>query len=57
VLTRYAVERFLYRLSRSPHAERFVLKGAVTLAPRDARGAGADRRRLHKRRFPNIRLD
>ncbi len=32
VLTRYAVERFLYRLSRTPHAERFVLKGALLLA-------------------------
>jgi predicted nucleotidyltransferase component of viral defense system len=32
VLTRFAVERFLYRLSRSPHAERFVLKGALLLA-------------------------
>lgn len=31
VLTRYGVERFLYRLSRSPHAERFVLKGALLL--------------------------
>lgn len=31
VLTRYAVERFLYRLSRSRHAERFVLKGALLL--------------------------
>lgn len=31
VLTRYAVERFLYRLSRSPHAERFVLKGALLI--------------------------
>ena len=31
VLTRYAVERFLYRLSRSPYAERFVLKGALLL--------------------------
>jgi predicted nucleotidyltransferase component of viral defense system len=31
VLTRYAVERFLYRLSRSEHAERFVLKGALLL--------------------------
>jgi len=29
VLTRYANERFLYRLSVSPHAERFVLKGAA----------------------------
>lgn len=31
VLTRYAVERFLYRLSRSPHAERFILKGALLI--------------------------
>src|SRR5262249_40083912 len=29
--TRYAVERFLYRLSRSPRAERFVLKGALLM--------------------------
>ena len=31
VLTRYAIERLLYRLSRSPHARRFVLKGAQLL--------------------------
>lgn len=31
VLTRYAAERFLYRLSRSEHAGRFVLKGALLL--------------------------
>lgn len=31
VLTRYAMERFLYRLSRSLYAERFVLKGALLL--------------------------
>ena len=31
VLARYAAERLLYRLSRSPHAERFVLKGALLL--------------------------
>ena len=29
VLTRYATERFLYRLSRSKHAGNFVLKGAM----------------------------
>ena len=29
VLTRYAIERFLYRLSVSPHADGFVLKGAM----------------------------
>jgi hypothetical protein len=31
VLARFAVERFLYRLSRSRHADRFVLKGALLL--------------------------
>ena len=29
ILIRYAQERFLFRLSRSPHANQFVLKGAV----------------------------
>ena len=29
VLTRYALERLLDRLSRSPHAERFILKGGM----------------------------
>lgn len=31
VLVRYASERLLYRLSRSQHAECFVLKGALLL--------------------------
>ncbi len=31
VLTRYGVERFLYRLSMSPYSERFILKGALLL--------------------------
>ena len=31
VLTRFATERLLYRLSRSPHADRFVLKGALLM--------------------------
>lgn len=31
-LPRYAVERFLYRLGRSNHRERFVLKGATLFA-------------------------
>jgi hypothetical protein len=31
-LTRYAVERLLYRLGRSAHRERFVLKGATLFA-------------------------
>ncbi len=29
VLQYYAMERFLYRLAKSPHAEKFVLKGAL----------------------------
>ncbi|MCY1231502.1 Nucleotidyl transferase AbiEii toxin, Type IV TA system [compost metagenome] len=29
VLVRFALERILYRLSRSAHADRFVLKGAL----------------------------
>ena len=29
VLVRYALERFLYRLSQSAHADHFVLKGAM----------------------------
>jgi len=32
ILTRYAVERFLYRLSQSNHADIFVLKGAMLIA-------------------------
>src|SRR5437899_1840551 len=32
LLTRYAVERFLARLSRSAHASRFLLKGAMLFA-------------------------
>lgn len=31
VLTRYAIERLLFRLATSPHADRFVLKGAMLL--------------------------
>lgn len=31
-LQRYAVERFLYRLGRSQHRERFILKGATLFA-------------------------
>jgi hypothetical protein len=31
VLTRFALERLLFRLSRSRHADRFVLKGAMLM--------------------------
>lgn len=31
VLTRFALERLLFRLSGSPHADRFVLKGAMLM--------------------------
>ena len=29
LLTRYCLERFLYRLGQSPHCDRFILKGAM----------------------------
>ena len=32
ILTRYALERVMYRLSRSTHREQFVLKGAMRFA-------------------------
>ena len=32
VLQHFAIERFLYRLSKSPHADRFILKGALMLS-------------------------
>jgi len=32
LLTRYTIERLLYRLSITPHRDRFVLKGAMMLA-------------------------
>ena len=31
VLTHYVIERLLYRLSRSKHRDRFILKGAMLL--------------------------
>lgn len=31
VLQYFAMERFLYRLAQSPHADKFVLKGALML--------------------------
>jgi len=36
LLQYYAMERFLYRLSKSPHASRLVLKGALMLRVWDA---------------------
>ena len=41
LLTRFVHERLLYRLSRSPHADRFALKGPMLLTtwlPEAARG-------------------
>ena len=32
ILVRFAIERLLARLSQSPHANRFVLKGAMLFA-------------------------
>ena len=45
VLTTYALERLLCRLSRSPHKERFVLEGAMLHAAwlRAASGEVTDR--------------
>jgi predicted nucleotidyltransferase component of viral defense system len=31
ILQNYGLERFLYRISRSPHCDRFILKGALVL--------------------------
>ncbi len=31
LLQKFAIERFIYRLSKSPHANRFILKGALML--------------------------
>jgi hypothetical protein len=52
MLTRYALERLLFRLGSSVHAERFVLKGAMLLtrlirrtAPRNARSGSPGIRR------------
>jgi hypothetical protein len=42
LLTLYAVERWLARLSVAPHAEQFVLKGGMLLAAYDARRPTAD---------------
>jgi len=42
LLTLYVVERWLARLSVSPHAEQFVLKGGMLLAAFDARRPTAD---------------
>ncbi len=41
LLVRYALERFLYRLSQSPHADRFLLKGALRSALEPAIGLAA----------------
>jgi hypothetical protein len=42
LLTLYVVERWLARLSASPHAHKFVIKGGILLAAYDARRPTAD---------------
>ena len=37
LLTRYGIERLLYRLSQSQHADRFLLKGAMLFAVWDTK--------------------
>ncbi len=32
LLQYFAIERFIYRLSKSPHADKFILKGALMLS-------------------------
>ena len=70
VLSRYVRERFLYRLARSEHANRFVLKGAMLFivwsgalhrVTRDIdllgwgdRGRGAPRRRTRHLHCPGF---
>jgi len=52
LLIHYALERFLYRLGRSDHAERFVLKGAMLFHDL------ADRRRgVWENRLPRATRD
>lgn len=55
LLQYYAMERFLYRLSRSNHTERFILKGALMLrvwvSVRNMTGSGfASKRGLARRK-------
>ncbi len=38
LLQYFAIERFIYRLSKSPHADRFILK--VAFSPAARRGLG-----------------
>jgi len=53
VLTWYGIERLLYRLSASPHADAFILKGAMLFslwsgeAHRPTRDLGAAPREIH----------
>jgi len=42
LLTLYVVERWLARLTVSPHADKFVIKGGMLLAAYDARRPTAD---------------
>ena len=60
LLQYYAMERFLYRLSTTPHRERFVLKGALMLHVWDAPLARATKdaaRALNEARATPTRRD
>jgi hypothetical protein len=39
LLQHFAIERFIYRLSRNPHADRFILKGALMFWARSGPGS------------------
>jgi len=47
LLTAYFFERFLFRLSRSPVSDRFVLKGAMLRQSRSMPICGRSVRRIH----------
>lgn len=39
LLHRFAIERFIYRISKSPHADRFILKGALMFSAWSGQGS------------------
>lgn len=57
LLTRYVLERLLYRLTRTPHRDRFVLKGPMLLTTWFA-GSSLICSSVHSSRFPRqVRRD
>ena len=52
LLQYFAMERFLYRLSKSLHARRFVLKGALLLRVLEPAAVSRDDGHRSSRRYP-----